>query len=73
MGVIVKAADATFCAFMPDDNATTMDTYFGFLKEPPPSIAVRLGEWSNGDEHMKGPHWNVATGEPKRVAMPSFQ
>jgi hypothetical protein len=44
MGVIVNAGKDTFCVFVPGMESA-IDTYFGFLRERPKSIAVKVTQW----------------------------
>lgn len=69
-GVLVPVTpDDAFCVWLPSGHGKTIDTYLGFLKEPPPSIAVKLIQYcpADGDE---GPHWATSDEEPIRLDMP---
>ena len=45
IGVIVPAGPCAFLVFLPTGQGTTINTYLGFLKEPPPSILVSIYEF----------------------------
>lgn len=67
IGCIVKMVD-TFCAWLPPDNAHAFETYRSFLKEPPPSIALREYIYCPGSETEQS-HWDMST-EDYRVEVP---
>ena len=68
LGVIVKAGNDTFCVFLPTDDGLTINTYFNFLKEPPPSIAARLIQFVPGDSGKES-HWATSKEEPLRIPL----
>jgi hypothetical protein len=68
-GVIVPAAGDMFCVFLPTYGSVEVETYFGFLNEPPPSIAVRLMELSPPDDTCAVEYWKVSGGEPGRISL----
>lgn len=70
IGVVVKAGSDMFCVFLPSSDGKTLDTYFGFLKDPPPSIAVRLLEYCPADGKEEA-RWITAPGEPLRIPLPN--
>jgi hypothetical protein len=51
IGVIVPAGSDSFCVFLPAEDGRTIDTYLGFLKEPPQSIAVKLFKFCPATTH----------------------
>lgn len=68
-GVIIPASGDTFCVFLPTYGSAEVETYFGFLNEPPPSIAVRLMELSPPDDTYAVEYWKVSGGEPSRISL----
>jgi hypothetical protein len=69
-GVLIPASpDDVFCVWLPSGHGKTFDTYFGFLKEPPPSIAVRTIQFcpANGEREA---HWSTPNEEPIRLELP---
>ena len=69
LGVIVKAGPAAFCVFVPGEDSA-IDTYFSFVGEPPPSVAVRIAQYRPGSGREKG-CWETPEGEPRRVVLHS--
>jgi hypothetical protein len=69
IGCIVKMVD-TFCALLPPDNAYAFATYLSFLKEPPPSIALREFVYCAGSETEQS-HWDMSA-EDYRVEVPHY-
>lgn len=69
-GVLIPAGpDDAFCVWLPSCLGKTIDTYFSFLKEPPPSMAVKLVQFCPAnDEHEA--HWSTSMEEPIRLDMP---
>jgi hypothetical protein len=69
IGVLIPASpDDAFCVWLPSSHGKTIDTYFSFLKEPPPSIAVKLIQFCPADgEHQA--HWITSKEEPIRLEM----
>jgi hypothetical protein len=64
MGVLIPASpDDAFCVWLPSGHGKTIDTYFGFLKEPPPSIAVKMIQFCPADGKKKL-HWATSSEEP---------
>ena len=69
-GVLIPASpDDAFCVWLPSGHGKTIDTYFGFLKEPPPSIAVRLIRFCPADGEREA-HWSTPDEEPIRLELP---
>ncbi len=69
-GVLIPASpDDAFCVWLPSGLGKTIDTYFGFLKEPPPSIAVKLIQFCPADGEREA-HWTTSKEEPIRLEMP---
>ena len=67
IGVIIKAGPDAFCVFVPG-MPHAIDTYFSFLKEPPPSVAMRITHYrpaSGADEAC----WEIPPGEPMRLSL----
>jgi hypothetical protein len=69
IGCIVKMID-TFCALLPPDSADAIGTYQSFLKEPPPSIALREYIYCPGSETEQS-HWDISA-EDYRVEVPHY-
>jgi hypothetical protein len=70
LGVLIPAGpDDAFCVWLPSGVGKTIDTYFGFLKEPPPSIAVKLIQFFPTDGEKEA-HWGTNNEEPIRLDMP---
>ena len=65
MGVIVNAGKDTFCVFVPGMEST-IDTYFGFLRERPKSIAVKVTQWVQATASEEA-HFGIPKGEPTRL------
>lgn len=68
LGVVVKAADDMFCVFLPPDEGKAIDTYFGFLREPPKSILVKVLRYCPGDAE-KTPCWEMGPDKPVRIPL----
>jgi hypothetical protein len=68
IGVIVPAGTDTFCVFIPSDHGKTIDTYFGFLAEPPSSIAVKLLQFQAA-EAGRPARWTTSRDEPFRMPL----
>ncbi len=67
IGVLIPASpNDAFCVWLPSCHGKTIDTYFSFLKEPTPSIAVRWIEFCLADDGSE-PHWWMSTEEPIRM------
>ncbi len=61
IGIIVPMQLDLFCVFVPTEQDPSLETYFGFLREPPVEITVRLMEATQNDND--GPFdfvWNVS-------------
>jgi len=69
VGVIIPAGPDAFCVWLPAEHGKTIDTYLGFLKEPPTSIAVTLLQFCPADG-KNGPHWATPPGEPIHLQLP---
>jgi hypothetical protein len=65
MGVIVNAGKDTFCVFVPGMERA-IDTYFGFLRERPKSIAVKVTQWVQATAREES-HFGIPEGEPTRL------
>jgi len=69
-GVLIPASpDDAFCVWLPSCHGRTIDTYFSFLKEPPPSIAVRMIRFCPADGEREA-HWSTPNEEPIRLDLP---
>ena len=69
-GVLIPAGpDDAFCVWLPSCLGKTINTYFSFLKEPPPSLAVKMIHFCPADDE-RGVHWSTSNEEPIRLAMP---
>lgn len=69
-GVLIPASpDDAFCVWLPSCLGKTIDTYFSFLKEPPPSIAVKLIQFCPAEGEHEA-HWATSKEEPIRLEMP---
>ncbi len=69
-GVLIPAGpDDAFCVWLPSGQGKTIDTYLGFLKEPPPSIAVKLVHFCPADGQQEA-HWITSKEEPIRLPLP---
>lgn len=67
IGVIIPAgSDDGFCVWLPSGIGKTIDTYLSFLREPPPSIAVRTLQFCRSDDE-RGEHWLTPNGDPIRL------
>lgn len=66
MGVIVPAGTDAFCVWLPAGEGKAIDTYLGFLSEPPTSIAAKLLQFfpSSADRAAR---WATAPSEPFRI------
>lgn len=71
LGVIVRAGDDAFCVFVPGMERY-IDTYFSFLKEPPPSVAAKTTKYVPGNGAHEG-RWEIPPGEPIRIAIPPLE
>lgn len=70
-GVLIPAGPVdAFCVWLPSGQGKTIDTYLGFLKEPPPSIAVKLVQFCPADSEKEA-HWITSKEEPIRLEMPA--
>lgn len=70
IGVLIPASpDDAFCVWLPSCHGKTIDTYFSFLKEPPPSIAVKLIQFCPADGEHEA-HWITSKEESIRLEMP---
>ena len=69
-GVLIPASpDDAFCVWLPSCLGKTIDTYFSFLKEPPPLMAVKLIQFCPADGEREA-HWSTSNEEPIRLDMP---
>lgn len=69
IGAIIQAGDDdAFCVFLPSGIGKTIDTYFGFLKDPPQSIAVKLIEFCPAEGEQES-HWKTGSDEPFRIPL----
>lgn len=68
LAVLVPAANDMFCVFLPTDDGTQIDTYYSFLKEPPPSIAVKLLQFVPPDGTHDG-KWETGDCDPVRIPL----
>ena len=68
IGVVVKAGSKKFCVLLPTDSGKSIDIYFSFLKEPPPSIVARFMQFCPKDEKGEA-RWEVPAGEPMRISL----
>ncbi len=69
-GVIVPAGgEEAFCVFLPHGEGKTIDTYMGFLKEPPPSFQARFVQFfpADGENEAK---WLTPDTQPIRIDLP---
>jgi hypothetical protein len=70
IGVLIPAGpDDAFCVWLPSGHGKTIDTYFCFLRQPPPSIAVRTIQFCPATGEREG-HWLTPNQEPIRIDMP---
>jgi hypothetical protein len=67
IGVIVKAGTDLFCVFLPGMERA-INTYFSFIKEPPPSIAATLTQFRPASGEDNGA-WEIPPGEPIRIPL----
>jgi hypothetical protein len=68
-GVLVPAESDAFCVLLPSDDGRTVDTYLGFLKEPPSSSAVKGLQFSPGVGE-EPPTFKTDPGEAFRMDLP---
>jgi hypothetical protein len=69
-GVIVPAGGAeAFCVFLPKGEGNTIDTYVGFLKEPPASFQARFMQFSPADDRNEA-KWLTPNTEAIRIELP---
>ena len=59
IGVIVKVGGAHFCVFLPTDCGKSINTYFSFLKDPPPFVTARIMKFCNGSDGQ-GIRWETS-------------
>jgi hypothetical protein len=67
IGITVKAGSDKFCVFLPNDDGSTIDTYFSFVRERPQSIAVKIMEFRPASGGV-GSHWATNNEDPTRIA-----
>lgn len=67
--LIAAGADDAFCVWLPSGHGRTIDTYISLLKEPPPSIAVRLLQFCPADGEREA-HRSTPNEEPIRLKLP---
>jgi hypothetical protein len=64
MGVLIPASiNDAFCVWLPSCHGKTIDTYLGFLKEPPTSIRVKLLQFVPAND-QENAHWATSMEEP---------
>jgi hypothetical protein len=68
IGVIVPAQQDLFCVFIPMDDTESINTYTGFLNEPPPSICSRIMHFVPAGEQEES-HWITEDREPIRIPL----
>jgi hypothetical protein len=72
IGVLIPASpDDAFCVWLPSGHGKTIDTYFGFLKEPPPSVSVKLIQFCPADSEHEA-HWSTSKEDPIRLELPEI-
>lgn len=64
VGVIVPFRDHRFVVFMPNDKAKELETYLGFLAEPPPSVMMKAFEYD-----PTGGIWRTSHSPPMQVPL----
>ncbi len=68
IGVIIKVGEHAFCSFLPSDDGSMIDVYFGFLREPPESISARIVQFIPEDGE-RSPYWSTNDVEPMRIPL----
>ncbi|MCY2987543.1 MAG: hypothetical protein NTY19_06725 [Planctomycetota bacterium] len=69
LGVVVKAADDLFCVFLPPNEGKAIDTYSGFLLEPPRSVLVKILRYYPGEAEETS-CWEIGPDAPVRIPLP---
>jgi hypothetical protein len=69
IGVIVPAAGDRFCVFLPSGCGHTIDTYLGFLNDPPPFFHAKVFEYCPSDG-ANAAYWKTSKDDPIRIPMP---
>ncbi len=69
-GAVVPAGgEDAFCVFLPQGEGKTIDTYLGFLREPPPSFLARFVHFCPADGENEA-RWLTPNTEPVRIDLP---